>query len=293
MNPARANGRHTLERTTFATSRLLDFCSEKELIAQTGHETGEWPLVVLKELMDNAIDACEDAGTAPAVSVKVSGEGIEVCDYGPGIPPETVARVLDFNVRVSSREAYVSPTRGAQGNALKTLVAMPFVLDGSQGVVEVAARGIRHTITMRLDRIRQRPDIEHRQEEDHSPTNGTSVRVHWPDAARSGTPTRQDTIVEVDDEESPAWAWRAGCAITGVLDGGNAVGDLASSSLAAAQARLYNWPTTTPSSTLTSRLRWTGSGSKPRSRRATRRGRSGWPAAPPRPCGTSTNTSRG
>ena len=28
-----------LERTTLRTSRLLDFCSEKELIAQTGHQT--------------------------------------------------------------------------------------------------------------------------------------------------------------------------------------------------------------------------------------------------------------
>jgi hypothetical protein len=26
-----------LERTAFRTSRLLDFCSRKELIAQTGH----------------------------------------------------------------------------------------------------------------------------------------------------------------------------------------------------------------------------------------------------------------
>jgi hypothetical protein len=26
-----------LDRTTFKTSRLLDFCSEKELVAQTGH----------------------------------------------------------------------------------------------------------------------------------------------------------------------------------------------------------------------------------------------------------------
>ncbi len=49
-----------LERTTLRTSRLLDFCSEKELIAQTGHQTDAWPLVVLKELVDNALDACED-----------------------------------------------------------------------------------------------------------------------------------------------------------------------------------------------------------------------------------------
>ncbi len=50
-----------LERTTLRTSRLLDFCSRKELIAQTGHQPDAWPLVVLKELVDNALDACEEA----------------------------------------------------------------------------------------------------------------------------------------------------------------------------------------------------------------------------------------
>ena len=44
-------------------------------------------------------------------------------------------------MRVSSREAYVAPDRGAQGNALKTIVAMPFVLDGGQGVIELDAGG--------------------------------------------------------------------------------------------------------------------------------------------------------
>ena len=46
-----------LHRTAFRTSRLLDFCSRKELIAQTGHQPDDWPLVVLKELIDNALDA--------------------------------------------------------------------------------------------------------------------------------------------------------------------------------------------------------------------------------------------
>ncbi len=56
----RSRNLQKLERTTLRTSRLLDFCSEKELIAQTGHQTDAWPLVVLKELVDNALDACED-----------------------------------------------------------------------------------------------------------------------------------------------------------------------------------------------------------------------------------------
>ena len=39
----------TLTRATFKTSRLLDFCSLKELSKQIGHSTDYWPLVILKE----------------------------------------------------------------------------------------------------------------------------------------------------------------------------------------------------------------------------------------------------
>ncbi len=108
-----------LERTTLRTSRLLDFCSEKELIAQTGHQTDVWPLVVLKELVDNALDACEEVDVAPEIEVVVDDAGITVKDNGPGMPADTVADILDFTVRVSSREAYVAPDRGAQGNATR------------------------------------------------------------------------------------------------------------------------------------------------------------------------------
>ena len=94
----------TLGRTTFRTSRLLDFCSRTELIAQTGHREDQWPLVALKELVDNALDACEDAAVTPVISVSVDQDGIEVADNGPGIPVETLHGVLDFTARVSNRE---------------------------------------------------------------------------------------------------------------------------------------------------------------------------------------------
>jgi hypothetical protein len=58
-----------LRRTTFRTCRLLDFASEKELRAQIGHVRSDWPVVVLKELIDNALDACEEAGTPPEIAV--------------------------------------------------------------------------------------------------------------------------------------------------------------------------------------------------------------------------------
>src|SRR6516165_1445106 len=107
-----------LERVAFKTSRFLDFASERELTAQIGHPVEEWPLVILKELVDNALDGCEEAEVAPSVSIAVDTTAgtISIADNGPGIAPRTITDIIDYTVRVSSREAYVSPTRGAQGN---------------------------------------------------------------------------------------------------------------------------------------------------------------------------------
>jgi hypothetical protein len=178
------NDDHRLVRTHFARSRLLDFCSEKELVAQAGHPKDEWLLVILKELIDNSLDACEEDGIAPeiSVSVTVGPDGVPseivLTDNGPGIPAAVVEKIKDYSVRVSSREAYVSPSRGVQGNALKCILAMPFVLDGERGRVEILADNVRHDLTFRVDRIREMPVIDHHKEA--MATQGTTLRIHWP-----------------------------------------------------------------------------------------------------------------
>jgi DNA topoisomerase VI subunit B len=173
-----------LHRETVRRSMLLDYFTERDLTAQVGHGVTDWPLVAFKELLDNALDAAEDAGVAPEVEVVVSETGLAVADNGPGLPPETVVKILDFTGRVSSREVYVSPTRGAQGNALKTILAMPLVLDGKQGDLEICAGGVRHRISLRLDQLRQEPVIERQEESAPSAETGTRILIHWPDSPR-------------------------------------------------------------------------------------------------------------
>lgn len=185
-----------IPRETFKTSRLMDFFSVKELTAQIGHGPQDWPLVVIKELMDNSIDACEDQAIPPALHVEIDDAGITISDNGPGIAPDTVANILDYSIRVSSREAYVAPCRGAQGNALKTLIAMPYVLDGDQGKVEIEALGIRHVITCRVDRLRQMPVIDHDQEPGFV-KNGTRFALHWPQSASSFLRARSPRILQM------------------------------------------------------------------------------------------------
>ena len=76
----------------------------------------------------------------------------------------------------------MAPDRGAQGNALKTILAMPFVLDGALGRVEICARAVHHQIEFAVDALRQAPVIRHRHQE-RDVRNGTSMTIALPKSA--------------------------------------------------------------------------------------------------------------
>jgi DNA topoisomerase VI subunit B len=182
--PAKAPQR--LERVAFRASRFLDFVGQRELTAQIGHAVQSWPLVIVKELVDNALDGSEEAEAAPSVSITVDTAmgTIVISDQGPGIAAATIADIVNYAIRVSSREAYVSPSRGAQGNALKTILAMGFALTGERGETVIESHGQAHRIIFAADRIRQEARIE-RSIGPSLVKNGTSVTVHWPHSACS------------------------------------------------------------------------------------------------------------
>jgi DNA topoisomerase VI subunit B len=173
-----------LNRIAFTTSRELEFFSLTELAMQIGHPSHLWAQALLKELIDNALDACEAAGMGPAVSVVIGADTISVRDNGPGLPREVLERSLNYAVRISDKAHYVSPTRGQLGNALKCVWAAPFALSGERGLVEVETRGQRHVIEVTLDRIAQKPCIQHETVRKAGVVKtGTLIRMHWPQGA--------------------------------------------------------------------------------------------------------------
>jgi len=188
----------TLERTTFEISRELEFFSEKELQMQIGYGRKWWPVALLKELIDNALDACESGNVAPEIGIVIDGGGFGVRDNGPGLPAEVLKRSLDYLVRVSDKSYYVSPTRGQMGNALKVIWAAPFVANGERGQVDVWSRGLHHAIEVTLDRLAQRPVITHRTE-DGEVKNGTFVKVSWPDSACLVEPCHRPDFYQAPD----------------------------------------------------------------------------------------------
>jgi len=60
------------QRVAFKTDRLGEFVGRRELTAQIGHPPDEWPLVLLKEALDNSLDGCEDVRAAPDIAIDVS-----------------------------------------------------------------------------------------------------------------------------------------------------------------------------------------------------------------------------
>ena len=164
-----------LHRTAFTTSRALEFFSEKELADAAGLCGDFWPIALLKELLDNALDACETAGVAPEITVEVAPQTLTVRDNGPGLPRSVLERSFDYLVRVSDKAHYVSPSRGQLGNALKCLWAVPFVLSARrQGRVDVVTGGVRYQIDVMVDALAQEPQVLLTAHEDAMIKTGTS-----------------------------------------------------------------------------------------------------------------------
>jgi Histidine kinase-, DNA gyrase B-, and HSP90-like ATPase len=175
-----------LERTTFETSRTAEYFDQAGLSKQTGQVPNRFAEVVIKELADNALDAAEYARVAPEVEITAQEKDsviiLSVADNGPGIPPKTVQKMLDFNTRTSDKAVYRSPTRGAQGNALKTIVGMPHALGSGKNPVLIDSQGARHLIKVVADpagELTKERTIERCQR-----TTGTRVTVALPEATQ-------------------------------------------------------------------------------------------------------------
>ncbi len=128
--------------TAFSLNREFDFVRMDGLRRATGRPPHEWDLYILKELLDNALDADEvewrkDMTKTPRIQVcieyiplpelKSQQLSIEVSNRAL-FPVEQVPAIFDTK-RYTSRKAFIKGlTRGALGNALKTLLGIPYVM---------------------------------------------------------------------------------------------------------------------------------------------------------------------
>jgi DNA topoisomerase VI subunit B len=188
----KVNTKGDLQRLMFTFSRAKEYFDAGELQTMTGQPQKRFPEVIIKELIDNALDAAEKTKTPPRVGIRLKRHGklllVSIRDNGGGIEPDTVGKILDFRTRTSDKVVYRSPTRGLQGNALKTILGIPYAL-GVHGPVVIRACGVKHTIRCRIDPAgevhveRQMSEIETRP--------GTTIALALPARACRHTPFLQ------------------------------------------------------------------------------------------------------
>lgn len=126
----------------FSFNREYDFVRMEGLYRATGRPAHEWDIYILKELIDNALDADEslwrhDLQQAPSLHIH-----LEYISVPPPLCQQLLVRVSNralFPVHqmqdifatqwYTSRKAFIKGlTRGALGNALKTLLGIPYAL---------------------------------------------------------------------------------------------------------------------------------------------------------------------
>ncbi|HKS40560.1 MAG TPA: ATP-binding protein [Blastocatellia bacterium] len=129
----------------FSFNREFDFVRLDGLRRATGRDPHEWDTYIIKELIDNALDADEvlwreDSSQYPKIDVHIeyyetigtTQLHVEVSNR-VSFPVEKIESIFDTN-RYTSRKAFDRGlTRGALGNALKTLLGIPLALFAKTG----------------------------------------------------------------------------------------------------------------------------------------------------------------
>src|ERR1043165_8167620 len=171
-----------LQRVHFEMSRVREYFDLEELQTMTGQSKYQFAAVVLKELIDNSLDACESAGIAPAIRIRLDHKEyatrILVADNASGIPPEVVLQILNFETRTSDKAAYRAPTRGQLANPTKPILGIPFAC-GINEPVTIEACGIRHVIHAGLDPAGELR-VHHVQEAAAKVEPGTTIALTLP-----------------------------------------------------------------------------------------------------------------
>lgn len=115
-------------------SRIMEYFTVDGLVKMIGVESSKFDIYILKELVDNALDACELTDKPPDISIEINSDlflkdeqrekikeciiHIKVKDEGPGISKEALEEITNFQRFGGTKYFVKKPTRGAQGNAL-------------------------------------------------------------------------------------------------------------------------------------------------------------------------------
>jgi len=140
-------------------------------------------LTTVKEAVDNALDACEEAGVLPEIQVEVSDEGdniftVVVEDNGPGILENQIARIFG-KLLYGSRFHKLSQSRGQQGMGISAAGMYAQLTTGKSLHVISRVKGepMASELFVSIDTAKNRPELHGKKKIQWDRPHGTRVEV--------------------------------------------------------------------------------------------------------------------
>lgn len=182
-------------------SQESDFVRQEGLQKLTNVAAYDWDLYILKEFVDNALDADESDPniSTPEVRIRMSYDTARVTSSKrterslfvevhnrARFPLEHILELFDLKQRVSVKDYYKYPTRGAQGNALKTILGIPYALryrywsDYTLDRVPLSISYGRERVILELeiDQLHQSVALKTEVFQDNDEPEGTTITVN-------------------------------------------------------------------------------------------------------------------
>ena len=151
-------------------------------------------LTCVKEAVDNSLDACEEAGIRPELSIaisRVSGKEnvftIVVEDNGPGIVPGQVPNIFG-KLLYGSKFHRLRQSRGQQGIGISAAGMYGQLTTGNPVRIRsrTSVRSIPHQFEVRLDTAKNKPDFTEKAIDWDGKKHGTRVEIDLEGEFRRG-----------------------------------------------------------------------------------------------------------
>jgi len=139
-------------------------------------------VTTVREAVDNALDACEEAGILPEILVEIVGRDdwfrVAIEDNGPGIVENQIGRIFG-KLLYGSKFHKLSQSRGQQGMGISAAGMYGQLTTGKPMHIISRVTGERQAtdLYVGIDTTRNRPDIHRKRHVDWDRPHGTRVEV--------------------------------------------------------------------------------------------------------------------
>src|SRR6185437_405464 len=122
-------------------------------------------LTAVREAVDNALDACEEARIPPSVTVELSEQKdgrytVRVEDNGPGIPKEEIGKIF-AKLLYGSKFHRLKQSRGQQGIGISAAVMYGQMTTGEPAsIISKMAGGKAQHVRLFIDTAKNQPKID-------------------------------------------------------------------------------------------------------------------------------------